>query len=129
MRALSLVIGIIGLAGCASPGSDTIPEIYPVQGVVPPLAQTGETGVIAGVPADVVFAPTDASATTPASPQARYDATVQRGQFEEANRFGLGVMTGSAPCGAPGGVIAPPATLSKPCVAPLDDFSLRAQRR
>jgi hypothetical protein len=130
MRALFLVIGIIGLAGCASPGPNTIPEIYPVQGVVPPLAHIGETGVIARVPADVVFAPpTDASATTPASPQARYDATVQRGQFEEANRFGLGVMTGSAPCGAPGGVIAPPATLSKPCVAPLDDFSLRAQRR
>ena len=38
MRALSLIIGIIGLAGCASPGPDTIPEIYPVQGVVPPLA-------------------------------------------------------------------------------------------
>jgi hypothetical protein len=135
MRTLSLVIGIIGLAGCTGPGPDTIPEIYPVQGVVPPLAHTGETGVIARVPADVVSAPpTDVSATKPASPQARYDATVRRGQFEEANRIGLGVMTGSAPCGAPGGVVAPPtalpAALSKPCgVEPLDDFSLRHQRR
>lgn len=135
MRALSLVIGIIGLAGCTSSGPDTIPEIHPVQGVVPPLAHTGETGVIARVPADVVSAPpTDVSATKPASPQARYDATVRRGQFEEANRIGLGVMTGSAPCDAPGGVIAPPAAslaaLSKPCgVEPLDDFSLGHQRR
>jgi hypothetical protein len=109
----------------------TVKEIYPVQGVVPPLAHTGETGVIARVPADVVSAPpTDVSATKPASPQAHYDATVRRGQFEEANRIGLGAMTGSAPCGAPGGVITPPTTLSKPCVVePLDDFSLRHQRR
>jgi len=135
MRALSLVIGIIGLAGCTSSGPDTVPEIYPLQGVVPPLAHTCETGVIARMPADVVFAPpTDVSATKPASPQALYDAAVQRGQFEEANRIGLGVMTGLAPCGAPGGAIAPPAASlaapSKPCgVEPLDDFSLGHQRR
>ena len=61
MRALSLILGIFCLAGCASPG----PDIVPVQGVVPPLAHTGETGVIARVPVDVVFAPpADAYATT-----------------------------------------------------------------
>jgi len=125
MRALSLILGVFCLTGC------TGPDIVPVQGVVPPLAHTGETGVIPRVPVDVIFAPpADAYALTPESPQARYDATVRRGQLKEANRDGLAVMTGSAPCGAPVGVVAPPTTLSKPCgVEPLDDFSLRHQRR
>ena len=125
MRALSLILGVICLTGC------TGPDIVPVQGVVPPLAHTGETGVTPRVPVDVVFAPpADAYALTPESPQARYDDTVRRGQLKEAKRVGLGAMTGSAPCGAPAGVIAPPTALSKPCgVEPLDDFSLRHQRR
>ena len=127
MRALSLILGAFCLAACTGPG----PDIVPVQGVVPPLAHTGEAGVIARVPLDTVFAPpADAYATKPENPQSRYDDTVRRGQLKEANRVGLGTMTGSEPCGALGGVVAPPTALSKPCgVEPLDDFSLRYQRR
>jgi len=55
---------------------------------------------------------------------------VRRGQLKEANRLGVGVMTGSQPCAAQSSVIAPPTPLSKPCgVAPLDDFSLNGGRR
>ena len=112
MRALSLVIGVICLAGCTGPG----PDIVPVQGVVPPLAHTGETGVVTRAPLDVVFAPpADAYVTKPETPESRYDDTVRHGQLKEANRVGLGTMTGSEPCGASGGVIAPPTALSKPC--------------
>ena len=120
MRALSLVIGVICLGGC------TGPDIVQVQGAVPPLAHTGETGVSPRVPVDVVFAPpADVYATNPSSPQARYDDAVRHGQLKEANRVGLGTMTGSASCDTSGAVIAAPTALSKPCgVAPLDDFSL-----
>jgi hypothetical protein len=126
MRAFSLILGAFCLAGCTSP-----PDIVPLQGVVPPLAHAGEAGVIARVPVDVVFAPPkDASVTKLENPQARYDDAVRHGQLKEANRVGLGTMTGSQPCGAPGDVIAPPTALSKPCgVEPLDDFSLGARRR
>jgi hypothetical protein len=128
MRALSLILGVFYLTGC------TGPDIVPVQGVVPPLNYTGETGVMPRVPVDVVFAPPAGTAVTKPenqeSPQARYDDAVRRGQMKEANRVGLGVMTGTESCGASGGVVAPPTSLSKPCgVAPLDDFSLGGGRR
>ena len=80
MRTFSLILGIFCLAGCT--GTD----IVQVQGVVPPLAHAGETGVSPRVPVDVVFAPpADVYATNPSSPQARYDDAVRHGQLKEAN--------------------------------------------
>lgn len=126
MRALILTLGAFCLAGC------TGPDIVPIQGSVPALVHSGETGVIARTPvdADSTF-PASASAMTPETPQGRYDGMVQRGQMKEANRLGIGVMTGSQPCGsAASGVVAAPTPLSKPCgVAPLDDFTLERQRQ
>ena len=126
MRAFPLIFGVICLAGC------TGPDIIPIQGSVPPLtAQSGGNGAITRMPLDAVPAsPADAAAPRPESPQSRYDSLVLQGQMREANRLGVGVMTGSQPCAGPTGVIAPPTPLSKPCtVAPLDDFSLGRQRQ
>jgi hypothetical protein len=125
MRALSLVLGVFCLAGC------TGPDIIPIQGVVPMAVHPADTGVIARVPVDPVSAsPFNTSAMKPESPQDHYDNMVRHGQLKEANGVGVGVMAGSQPCIAPGGVVAPPSSLSKPCgVAPLDDFSLNGRRR
>ena len=125
MRVFPLILGVFCLAGC------TGPDIVPIQGSVPPLVHSNEAGVIARVPVDAVSTvPANASATTPDTPQGRYDSMVQRGQIKEANRLGIGVMTGSQPCGNASGVTAPPTPLSKPCgVAPLDDFTLERQRQ
>lgn len=125
MRAFSLILGIFCLAGC------TGPDIVPIQGNVPALVHSGETGVMARAPvAAVSTVPANASAMTPGSPQGRFDSMVQRGQMKEANRLGVGVMTGSQPCGNASGVVAPPTPLSTPCgVAPLDDFTLKRQRQ
>jgi hypothetical protein len=125
MRAFPLIVGVFCLAGC------TGPDIIPVQGSVPPLtAQLGSNGEITRMPLDAVSAsPADAAATRSATPQEHYDSMVRQGQMREANRLGVGVMTGSQPCAGPTGVIAPPTPLSKPCtVAQPDDFSLRRQR-
>lgn len=125
MRAFSLILGVLSLAGC------TGPDIVPIQGSVPPLVHSNEAGVIARAPVDAVTTfPANASATTPDTPQGRYDGMVRRGQIKEANRLGIGVMTGSQPCGNASGVVAPPTPLSKTCgVAPLDDFTLERQRQ
>lgn len=126
MRVFPLILGAVCLAaGC------TGPDIVPIQGSVPPLIQSNEAGVMARAPvAAVSTVPTNASATTPETPQGRYDGMVQRGQIREANRLGVGVMTGSLPCGNASTVVAPPTPLSKPCgVAPLDDFTLEPQRQ
>jgi hypothetical protein len=125
MRAFSLILGALCLAGC------TGPDIVPIQGSVPPLVHSGEAGMIARAPvAAVSTVPTNASVMTPDTPQGRYDSMVQHGQIREANRLGVGVMTGSQPCGNASSVVAPPTPLSKPCgVAPLDDFTLERQRR
>jgi hypothetical protein len=125
MRALSLILGVFCLAGC------TGPDIVPVQGTVPAAVYPGDTGAVVRVPADPISA--SAANASPAkldSPQDRYDDTVRRGQLKEAARTGLGLMTGSQSCATPGGVVAAPTPLSKPCgIEPLDDFSLGAQRR
>jgi hypothetical protein len=125
MRVFPLILGVFCLAGC------TGPDIVPIQGSVPPLVQSNEAGVMARAPvAAVPTGPANASAMTPDTPQGRYDGMVQRGQIREANRLGVGVMTGSLPCGSASGVVAPPTPLSKPCgVAPLDDFTLERQRQ
>jgi hypothetical protein len=125
MRAFSLILGALCLAGCAGP------DIIPIQGSVPPLVHSNEAGVIARAPvAAVSTVPANASAITPDTPQGHYDSMVQHGQMKEANRLGVGVMTGSQPCGNASGVVAPPTPLSKPCgVAPLDDFTLERQRQ
>jgi hypothetical protein len=126
MRAFSLIVGVLCLAGC------TGPDIIPIQGSVPPLAaQPGSGGAVTRMPLDAVSAsPADAASLRPETPQGRYDSMVRQGQMREANRLGVGVMTGSQPCASPTGVIAPPTSLSKPCtVAPLDDFSLRRQQQ
>jgi hypothetical protein len=126
MRAFSLILGALCLAGC------TGPDIVPIQGSVPPLtAQPGSNGAVTSMPLDAVSAsPADGAATRLETPQGRYDSMVRQGQMREANRLGVGVMTGSQPCAGPTGVIAPPTPVSKPCtVAPLDDFSLRRQRQ
>ena len=127
MRAFPLILGTLCLAGCTGTG----PDIVPIQGSVPPLVQSNEAGVMARAPvAAVPTGPANASAMTPDTPQGRYDGMVQRGQIKEANRLGIGVMTGSQPCGDASGVVAPPTPLSKPCgVAPLDDFTLERQRQ
>jgi hypothetical protein len=125
MRAFSLILGALCLAGCAGP------DIIPIQGSVPPLVHSNEAGVIARAPvAAVSTVPANTSAMTPDTPQGRYDSMVQHGQMKEANRLGVGVMTGSQPCGNASGVVAPLTPLSTPCgVAPLDDFTLERQRQ
>lgn len=125
MRAFSLILGALCLAGC------TGPDIIPIQGNVPPLVHSNEAGLIARAPvAAVSTVPANTSTMTPDTPQERYDSMVQRGQIREANKLGVGVMTGSQPCGNASSVVAPPTPLSKPCgVAPLDDFTLERQRQ
>jgi hypothetical protein len=125
MRAFSLILAALCLAAC------TGPDIIPIQGNVPPLVHSGEAGMIARAPvAAVSTVPANVSAMTPDKLQGRYDSMVQHGQMKEANRLGVGVMTGSQPCGNAFGVVAPPTPLSKPCgVAPLDDFTLERQRQ
>jgi hypothetical protein len=125
MRAFTLIVGVLCLAGC------TGPDIIPIQGSVPPLAaQPGSGGAITRMPLDAVSAsPADAAATRLETSQGHYDSMVRQGQMREANRLGVGVMTGSQPCAGSTSVIAPPTPLSEPCtVAPLDDISLRRER-
>jgi hypothetical protein len=59
MRRLFLVLGVLCSAGC------TGPDFIPIQGVVPAMVNSGDTGVIANDTGVIARVPVD---TVPASP-------------------------------------------------------------